>query len=207
MYIERSLVPLMNQKRHDLAFEILESDQMHFGTAVFAESLNRALRQSPMMSIKDCLLAAGIEVRKPVFKEYPFQFDNLLGAAELCQLDRQWHKAAQVYAHIAEHYGNTLWMQTRQANALVQCGRLPQAAKVIAEVNRIRPSVASLLIAARAEKKQKHHPEAIAFYQRALAILRGQETGYLPPDSNINLIPNDGLNSHLEQPEETLVWT
>jgi hypothetical protein len=212
MYIERALIPLMQQNRRDLAFEIPESDALHLGAVVFAESLDSALRQAPAHSIKQALLAAGIEIRKPAFKEYPFQFDNLLGAAELCQLDGQWHKAAQVYAHIAEHYGNRLWMQTRRANALVQCGRLTQAAQAIAEVNRIRPTVASLLIAARAEKKQNRHREAIAFYQQAIAILRGQETGCLS-DLKLqtpNLVPAQAgirtMNS-IEQPEETLVWT
>jgi hypothetical protein len=207
MYIERSLVPLMHQKRHDIAFEIPESDDVHFGAAVFADSLNRALRQAPAMNVKESLLAAGIEVRKPVFKEYPFQFDNLLGAAELCQLDGQWHKAAQVYAHIAEHYGNMLWMQTRRANALVQSGRLPQAAQAIAEVNRIRPTVASLLIAARAEKKQNRHRQAIAFYQQAIAILRGQETGYQPDSILQSKNYELQATNYSEQPEETLIWT
>jgi hypothetical protein len=89
---------------------------------------------------------------------------------------------------------------------------LTQAAQAIAEVNRIRPTVASLLIAARAEKKQNRHREAIAFYQQAIAILRGQETGCLS-DLKLqtpNLVPAQAgirtMNS-IEQPEETLVWT
>ncbi len=206
MYIERALVPLMNQNRRDLAFEIPESDESHFGAAVFADTLAKVLPGSSSADIKNSLLAAGVEVRKPVYKEYPFQFDNLLSAAELCQLEGNWHKAAQIYDYMTEHFGNTLWMQTRRANALYQSGRLPQAAACVAEINRIRPTVATLLIAARTEKKLSRHRQAIDIYRQALAILQTKHCELQAP----NLVPAQAgirTTNSFEQPEETLVWT
>jgi hypothetical protein len=200
MYIERSLFPLMNQKHGGTAFEIPESDDAHFGAAVYAAALHRAMQTSPA-DIRSGLLSAGIEVRKPAFKEYPFQFDNLLSAAELSQLDGDWYKAARIYDYLAEHYGNTLWMQVRQANALVQSGRSRKAAETIETVNRVRPTVASLLIAARNEKKQNRHREAIPLYQRALSILRGQTSNFFLKNPELQ------TSNYFEQHEETLVWT
>lgn len=206
MYIERSLNPLLCGHQTHLACQIVESDDTHFGAAIYTETLRKAITRYPALDPLQALKAAGIPIRKPEFKEYPFQFDNLLSGAEMCQLDGQWTRAARVYDYMAQHHGNTFWMRTRQANALLQAGHYVQAARIIAEINQIRPTVASLMIQARAEKKNNRPDIAIGLYRQAVSILEGRSTGYLPAAADL-LIPNTQSNTSSVQPVETCVWT
>lgn len=174
-WLERSLCPLLESRQPRQAFELVEAAEGCWGAVFRTEELRQARRQSGHLPLRACLQAAGFSIRKPKFEEYPFRFDHFLTAAEQVQQEGDWGYAAQIYGYLAEHFGNELWMRTRQANALLQAGRTAEALEVLEPVLSARPTAGGLLIAARIYQKQKNYRRAIEFYEQARRIVEGKE--------------------------------
>ena len=128
--------------------------------------------------------AAGIKIRQPVMEEWPFQFDNMLGAAGELEEQGDWLTAAGVFEYIYKHWGNEIWMKTRQGNALYYAGKYEDSCRLAGQLNDIRPTVSTLLIEARAHRKQKQLVRAIELYERARKILDGNEDEQLTTPHN-----------------------
>jgi len=172
-WLERSLFPLLNTSEPNLAFELADASDLHWGGVFRKGELLAARRKRPDCSVRRSVELAGIRTRKPRFEEYPFQFDHLLAGAEQVQLAGDWPRAAELYEYMENHYGNELWMRLRRAYALYRSGRYQAALEAIEPVNRIRPTVSSLQIAGRILATMKDAGRAIGFYRQADAILEG----------------------------------
>lgn len=177
-YLERSLYPVLQNPQQNVAYEIVEATPDHWGVIVRKDALIAARQSHPDVSIRHSLQAANINIKKPQFAEYPFQFDNYLIAAFQKERQGDWSQAARIYEIAAEQYGNTLWMQTRQANALYQQSQWEQAAALAGQLNQTAPTVARLMIEARARRKLNDYSAAVALYRRAEAILDRTNTKY-----------------------------
>jgi len=174
-WLERSLQPLLMCRRSNQAFELAEATDSRWGAVFRKSELEYARRQFNHLPLRRAVEAAGICIRKPAFEEYPFQFDHFLAAAEQKQQEGDWVYAARIYEYLAEHFGNELWMRTRQAHALERAGRLAEARETLQQVQAVRPTVSSLLIAARICQKQKNYRQAIDFYEQARMVLETRD--------------------------------
>ena len=98
-------------------------------------------------------------------------------------------------------------MQTLKANALYYYGRWEAAAALAGQLNQTRPTVARLMIEARARRKLNDFSAAAAIYRRAAVILDGHSTGYSHngPDAGDEGRRRSAAAAHPQQ--ETLQWT
>ena len=175
-FLERSLNPLLTASRQDTAYEWVEATPQCWGAVLATDTLRAARRSHPQLPVQASLSAAGIEIRKPRFEQYPFQFDLLLRMARQQEREGDWRSAVRVYDFAARQYGNTQWMQTLKANALYHQSRFEEAAALAEALNRTAPTVARLMIEARARRKSKAFSAAAHLYRRAEAILDGDIT-------------------------------
>lgn len=206
-WLERSLFPLLESRQSHQAFELPEATETCWGAVFRMEELRQARCQYGHLPLRACLQAAGLTIRKPNLEEYPFQFDHFLAVAEQMERDGDWGYAAQIYAHLAEHFGNEWWMRTRQAHALLQAGRYAEALEVLEPVQNARPTVSTLLMTARIYHKQKQDRRAIELYEQARRIVEGTEPrrGFNPP---IRRKPVKPLAAEsVKSTEESQVWT
>lgn len=206
IYLERSVFPLLGGKNSRTIYEIKESNPAHFGAVGHTRTLRDAVERGYSALSAQSLQSAGLEVRKPRFDEYPFQFDNLLCSTEIQQIEGNWEQAAKIYEYLAEHFGNEIWMQTRQANALYHAGRYAAAGELAHQLNQKRPTVTTYMIEARARKKLQDYKTAADLYGRALEILTDKSTGHAE-HAGQTIRPKHTIETCLTQPEETLVWT
>jgi glycosyltransferase involved in cell wall biosynthesis len=206
IYLERSVYSLLGGKNSRTLFEIKESDEAHFGAVGHTQTWRDALRSGCSLLSAQSLRSAGLEVRKPRVDEYPFQFDNLLCSTEMQQIEGQWEQAAKIYDYLAEHFGNEIWMQTRQANALYHAGRYAAAAELAGQLNRRRATVTTYMIEARARRKMLDYKTAAGLYGRALEILTDKSTGHAEQAGD-RIRAKHTMETRCTQPEETLAWT
>jgi glycosyltransferase involved in cell wall biosynthesis len=206
IYLERSVYPLLGGKNSRTIYEIKESDPAHFGAVGSTPTLRDAVERGYSALSAQSLQSAGLDVRKPRFDEYPFQFDNQLCSTEMQQIEGQWEQAAKIYDYLACHFGNEIWMQTRQANALYHAGRYTAAIELAYHLNQTRPTVTTYMIEARARKKMQDYKTAVSLYRQALAILRDESTGPIEQAGD-TIRPKHTIKTLCTQPEETLVWT
>lgn len=174
-WLERSLCPLLNSRQPREGFELVEATEGSWGAVFRTAELRQARQQYTLLPLRASLEAAGFSIRSPKTEDYPFQFDRMLAAAEQVQREGGWESAATLYAYLAEHFGNELWMRTQQAYALYKVGHFRQALEVLEPVQTARPTVFTLQLAARIFQEQKDYRRAIDYYQRACQILDGTE--------------------------------
>ena len=127
------------------------------------------------MSVRESLIADGVAIRRVLPDEIPFQFDQLLCQALLAEKDVNWSRAAQIYQHLVERYGNKLWMKSQAAEAFFKAGELGKAVELAREVNEKRPTVDTLLLEAKLHKEKKDFNLAIVRLEEAEQILEGRE--------------------------------
>ena len=206
-FLERSLNPLLDSARRGVAFELVEATPDNWGVVARTGEVAAARRQYSGLSMAESMQAAGIAIQKTKFEDYPFQFDNFLAVARQLERDGDWGQAIKIYDYAAERFDNTLWMQTLKANALYYYRRWEAAAALAGQLNQTRPTVARLMIEARARRKLNDLPAAAVIYRRAAAILDGNSTGYLhnSPDAGDEGQRRSAAATHPEQ--ETLIWT
>jgi glycosyltransferase involved in cell wall biosynthesis len=181
-WVERSLYPLLNSSQPNAAFELGESSERQWGAVFRTSELRRARERFGHLPLQESIQAAGITVRKPKFEEYPFQFDFILAGAEQVEREGDWLRAAAIYEHLADHFGNTLWMQIRRANALQRAGQCRAAIDLIEKVNQVRPTVSSRLIEGRAWAQRKEYRRAIEAFEKARSILEGSDNRMRKPN-------------------------
>lgn len=170
-WIEKSLNPLITGCGDLQGFELIKSTPWCWGGVLRREDIERARSDYGHLPIRESLQAAGISMRKPVQDEWPFQFEHFITSAGLLEQHGDWVNAVKVYEHIAEHYGNDLWMKTRSANALYLAEQYDDALRLIRNVNIERQTPATLLIEARICNKKEMYREAISLYGKGLKII------------------------------------
>jgi hypothetical protein len=187
-FLERSLYPLIQNGEPNVAYEIVEADQHRWGAVFRRVDVVHLRKTCPDRPVREAALASGITIRKPVFSDYPFQFDNLLTVAGQFERQGRWQDAAQVYELMAQRHGNVLWMQTLRANALFQAGSLQEAETMIRELNQTHPTPARLIIESRIHRKKENWSDAIRLYQHAKTIL---DKGDCPVPNGANTTSDD----------------
>ena len=80
-FLERSLYPLIQKNETNVAYEIVEATDALWGAVLSTDDLLRIRRQHSELSVRDGILAGGLELKKPEFGDYPMQFDNFLTVA------------------------------------------------------------------------------------------------------------------------------
>lgn len=207
LFLERSLYPLLRDSQRSVAYELVEATPDNWGGIFRKAELAGARKAYPHLPLLESIRAAGIEIRKPLCKDYPFQFDNYLNIALQQCREGNWRQAAEIYEYAADRFENTLWMQTLRANALYQQSRWKQAADLAEQLNRTHPTVARLMIEARARRKLNDLASAVALYRRAEAILDGTRVEY-PQDRPEAVAETPGTaDCAAPRQQESLLWT
>jgi len=190
MWVENPLYALINSAVSPEALEPEESTDALWTIVVRKQNLQDARKRFPNLHIKQSLHAAGITVRKPDFTELPFQFDHLLQRAQSAQIDGNLTEAAGIFEHIAQHHQNELWMRTQAAKAFYKVGDYTKALQLSSEINRQRPTVDTLLLEAKINRKRKSLGSALKLLKRAEQVLVGPayspaaQTHEYPPEED-----------------------
>jgi glycosyltransferase involved in cell wall biosynthesis len=174
MWVEDSLYALLNTPNEQEAFELEGSTLACWAVVAHKEHLRLARGKYPHMSIREGLMAAGINVRRLQPDEIPFQFDSLLQKAREQEENGNWKQAAKSYEYIGERYGNEFWMKSRAADALFKAGDFAGAAELVRWVNQRRPTVDTLLLEARIKRRSHDFNAAISLLKIAEDILAGR---------------------------------
>jgi hypothetical protein len=159
MWVENSLCALINSAVSREGFELERSVRRSTGlwAAVVRKSdLQYARSSFPNLSVRQSLKAADISIRHPSSEKLPFQFDNLLGEAQLAEKNGNWAQAARVFEYIADNHQNELSMKARAARAVFKAGGHARAAELSHEVNQQRPTVDTLLLEAKVKREKKN---------------------------------------------------
>jgi hypothetical protein len=156
-------------------FELEGSTDERWAAVVRKGDLQYARRSFPNLPVRQSLKAAGIVLRQPGFEELPFQFDNLLGEAQLEEKNGNWARAAEMFEYIADNHMNQLSMKAQAAKAFFKAGGHARAAGLSCEVNQQRPTVDTLLLEAKVKREKKNLVSAIELLKRAEQILEGKE--------------------------------
>ena len=170
-WIEKSLNPLITGCSDSLGFELDNSTPWCWGAVLRREDIEQARRDHGHLPIRESLRAAGINIRKSVQDEWPFQFEHFVTLGSSLEENGDLVNAVKVYEYIAENYGNNLWMKTRSANALYFAEKYDDALRLIRNVNSERQTPATLLIEARTCNKKENFREAISLYRKGLKII------------------------------------
>jgi len=174
-WVENALYALINSSVCHEGLELEGSTDTLWAAVLRKSDLQYARRSFPNLPVRQSLKAAGIALRQPSSEEFPFQFDNLLGEAQLAEKNGNWAQAAQMFEYIADHHQNQLSMRTRAAKAFFKAGDHARAAELSCEVNRQRPTVDTLLLEAKVEREKFFFVSAIELLERAEQILEGKE--------------------------------
>ena len=171
MWIEDSLYALINSSVSRQGFELEGSTDTFWAAVLRKGDLQYARSSFPNLSVRESLKAADIALRHPRPEELPFQFDILVKGVRMAEEDGNWAKAAQMLEYIADHHQNELWMKTLAAKAFYKTGNFTQALKLSSEVNQQRPTVNTLLLEAKIDRKKRDFGSAIELLERAEQIL------------------------------------
>jgi tetratricopeptide (TPR) repeat protein len=95
----------------------------------------------------------------------PLLFDDWFSFAEEMEDKGRFDIAARIFRHIASIFGNTSFMNAREANALFHFGDYRSALEVLANMK--RPSISTRLIEARCYVKLGEPQKAIIAYEKA----------------------------------------
>jgi glycosyltransferase involved in cell wall biosynthesis len=175
MWVENPLYALINSSVSREGFELEGSTDERWAAVVRKGDLQYARRSFPNLPVRQSLKAAGIVLRQPGFEELPFQFDNLLGEAQLEEKNGNWARAAEMFEYIADNHMNQLSMKAQAAKAFFKAGGHARAAGLSCEVNQQRPTVDTLLLEAKVKRERKNLVSAIELLKRAEQILEGKE--------------------------------
>ncbi|MHC4460045.1 MAG: tetratricopeptide repeat-containing glycosyltransferase [Planctomycetota bacterium] len=174
-WVENSLHALINNSVGGEGFELEGSTDKLWAAVLRRSDLQYARRGFPNLSVWKSLKAAGISIRHPSSEELPFQFDNLLGEAQLAEINGNWAQAARMFEYIADNHQNELLMKTRAAKAFFKAGDHARSAELSCEVNQQRPTVDTLLLEAKVKRENIFFESAIELLRRAEQILEGKE--------------------------------
>ncbi len=173
-WIEDSIYPL--PAHPETAFELEDSNETQRGIVGTREAIERARREHPGLSLFQSLPQTGVGVRRVEPEEIPFQYDQLLEEARKRMGERDWSGAAGMFEHLADNYGNELWIHSLAADAHYRAGNHDRAGELCREVNGRCPTIDTLLLEARLHKHRNDHQSAIALLERAVDSIDGRES-------------------------------
>ncbi len=174
-WLEDSLYALINSPIDGEGFELEGSTDKLWAVVLRTDDLRHARERFANMSVRESLIADGVAVRRVLPDEIPFQFDQLLCQAGQAEKDGNWSRAAQIYQHLVERYGNKVWMKSQAAEAFFRAGEFGKAVELAREVNEKRPTVDTLLLEAKLHREKKDFDLAIMRLEEAEQILKGKE--------------------------------
>lgn len=171
MWVENSLYALINNPSDNEVIELEESTDNLWAAVTKKDVLLHARKSFPDLPVRDSLIASGARLRKADFKEYPFQFDNLLTEARTAQQEGNWHQAAEIFQFIEKQNYNELWMKKLTARALYKSRDYNRAAELCRQINTTRPTVETLLLEAKILKDKNGFNNAITLLEEAECII------------------------------------
>ncbi len=175
MWIEIPLYALINCANDGQGFLPEQATDQLWAAVLRKDDMKLARRKFPDLSVSESLKAAGITLRKPTHREFPFQFDNLYHLALSVEKDGDWLQAAQMYEDIAEQHQNVLWMKRLAAKAFFMASDHAKAEELCCEVNRHQPTVDTLLLEAKIKRENKKFNSSIELLTTAANTLEGHE--------------------------------
>ena len=171
MWIENPLYALMNNPQSRQGYESAGSTNELWAAVITKDDLQLALRSVRDLSVRESIIATGIVLKQPDFEELPFQFDNLLQQALLAEKDKNFSQTGQMFEYIAENHRNELWMKKLAAKAFFKAADYTRAAELSHNINRLRPSVDTLLLEAKIKREKEDFNSAIELLKTAEQIL------------------------------------
>mgnify|MGYP006280410699 CR=1 FL=1 len=173
MLIERPLHAMIRANDPNQAFRIPGCRPDRWSALMNRQTLLRARRERPDLTVRRSVQAAGVRVRNPEFEELPFQFDELLRQAYQAESDGRWADAARVYGECRRRYGSDHWMNRQTIHALYELGGSmdDKAMELCRSVNEQRPTPATLLLEAKLHRRADRMGEALQRLQQAKEIL------------------------------------
>lgn len=175
MWIEIPLFALINYANDRQGFQPEQATEQLWAAVLRKDDLKRARREFPDLSVSESIKAAGVNLRKPSHREYPFQFDNMYHLALSVEKDGDWLQAAQMYEQIAQQHKNVLWMKRLAAKAFFMASDHAKAEELCCEINRHQPTVEILLLEAKIKRENKKYNSAIKLLTMAANTLEGHE--------------------------------
>lgn len=173
MWVENPLYALINAGTQNEGFLLEGASGPMWGAVLRRDDLQRARAAHHGLSVEESLAACGIRVRAPNPEELPFQFDELLRQGERAEADGNWGMAARLFEYLGAHYRNELWMKARAARAYLEAGNHAGADRLSREVNRVRPTVDTLLLEAKVCRERRDFVKAIRLLNQARKRLGG----------------------------------
>jgi len=174
MWVEQPLHAVLRDGTNREGFLLGGADGDRWGVVMRRADLLRARYAHPHLSVEASLTASGIRVRPPELHELPFQFDDLLRQGKLAEAEGDWSIAARFFEHLAERHGNEVWMKAMAARAHFEAGHHETAGRLSREVNRIRPSIDTLLLEAKICRRERDFAGAIRLLSEAEKWLSGR---------------------------------
>lgn len=174
MWLEDAMHAVLQSGTNGEGILLGGADSAQRGLVVARSDLLRARQAHPHLSVEASLAACGVRVRSPRPEELPFQFDELLRHGKLAEADGDWSLAARLFEQMGQRYHNELWMKTMAARAHFEAGNQMKASRLSREVNRVRPTVDTLLLEAKIRRQQRDFAGAIRLLEEAARWLRGE---------------------------------
>lgn len=172
MWVEHPVGALMSSTRPE-GFLLEGAGSQPWAAVLRRTDLEDARRTFAHLSIEASLAAGGVDLRQARPDELPFQFDDLLLQAKLAEADGDWATAARLFTHMSERFQNELWMKAMAARAYFKADDYEKAGLLSHEVNRLRPTVDTLLLEARVCRQRRKFKEAIRLLWQAEQALGG----------------------------------
>lgn len=171
MWVENPLYALINSGGRE-GFLLDGMTPQSWAAVLRRADLEQSRRSYPHLSVDASLAASGIQTHRPQAEELPFQFDELLRQARLAEADGNWGTAARIFECMGERHRNALWMKTMAARAYFKADDRARAESLSREINRERPTVDTLLLEARMQRRKGDFDAAIHLLGRAEQLLR-----------------------------------
>ena len=175
MWVEEALYAAVNDTTGKTAYTLAGPEGGWTPVVVRRDVLAAARIARPSCDLRESLEAAGIALRAPGPTERPFQFDALLQNAQGLEAEGAWLLAARLYEEIGKRYGNRRWMRERAASAFFNDGaHNEKALSICRELNTTQPTVSTLLLQAKLQKRAGKFDEALPLLDQAVKILSSE---------------------------------
>jgi glycosyltransferase involved in cell wall biosynthesis len=172
--IEDCLNAINKKPMTNEVFEIEGSNENLWAGIFENHTLRQLVSENWSPSLLDNVKKAGLNIRKLQPDEIAFQYDQFLCNARMLMQQKNFAKAAELFEYTAKNYGNEPWINIFTAQAHLKNGNLQRARDISEQLNRVFPSVESLITAAQVEKGFKNYGRAIELFSEALEIIEGK---------------------------------
>jgi CTP:molybdopterin cytidylyltransferase MocA len=170
--IAQAVYALTGHTEHDEGLLLKAPRPGSWGAVLRSDELRRARSRRAALTVRRSIEADGIALRMPAPHELPFALDQAAREALAHETDGNFAQAADIYLGLAAGGSEPLWAGQAAAEALFhEPARWLEALTACREVNRRRPTVASLLLEARLCRKNHHADRAAALLERARDLL------------------------------------